>query len=63
MYIMKKILIILFKPKKLKDFKSPPLYLCNNQLDYVNNLNHTVLTCTVHNSGMILLKPFWKNYL
>ena len=23
-------------------------------------LNHTVLTCTVHNSGMILLKPLWK---
>ena len=23
-------------------------------------LNHTVLTYTVHNSGMILLKPLWK---
>jgi len=28
---------MLFKPKKLK---SPPLYLCNNQLDYVNNCRY-----------------------
>ena len=100
-YNSQKNLTMLFKPKKLK---SLPLYLCNNQLDYVDNcryldikietyscksnmkkqlcpfyakvliriffifilmmssciyLNHTVLICTVHNCGMILLQPLW----
>ena len=32
-YNSKKNLTMLFKPKKLKDLKSPPLYLCNNQLE------------------------------
>ena len=39
-YNSKKSLTMLFKPKKLKDLKSPPLYLGNNQLDYVNNCTY-----------------------
>jgi len=39
-YNSKKGLTMLFKPKKLKEFKYPPLYLCNNQLDYVNNCTY-----------------------
>jgi len=39
-YNCKKCLTMLFKPKKLNDLKSPPLYLCNNQLDYVNNCRY-----------------------
>ena len=31
---------MLLKPKKLNDLKSLPLYLCNNQLDYVNNCRY-----------------------
>ena len=31
---------IIYNSKKLKDLKSPPLYLCNNQLDYVNNCRY-----------------------
>ena len=31
---------MLLKPKKLKDLKSPPLYLCNNQLDFVDNCRY-----------------------
>ena len=33
-------MIILLKHKKLKDRKSPPLYLYNIQLDYVNNCRY-----------------------
>ena len=31
---------MLFKPKKLKDYKSSPLYLRNNQLHYINNCRY-----------------------
>ena len=31
---------MLFKPKKYKDRKSPPLYLCTNQLVYVDNCRY-----------------------
>ena len=32
----KKSLTMLFKPKTLKDLKSPPLYLCNNKTMLIN---------------------------
>ena len=36
-YNSKKSLTKLFKHKKLNDLESPPLYVCNNNLDYVDN--------------------------
>jgi len=39
-YDSKKSLTMLLKPKKLKDLKSPSLYVCNNQLDYINNCRY-----------------------
>ena len=39
-YNSKKCLTILFKPKKLKDLISLPLYLCNNRLEYVNDCKY-----------------------
>jgi len=40
MYNSKKSLAMLLKPKKLKDLKSPQLYLHNNQLDYVDTCRY-----------------------
>ena len=40
MYDNKKRLTMLFKPKKLKYIKSTQLYLCNNQLGYVDKCRY-----------------------
>ena len=37
---IKKSWTLLFKPKKLKGLKYPTLYLCNNQLDCVDNFGY-----------------------
>ena len=66
MFNIKKGLTSLFKPTELKDIKSMPMQVCwLENLVFVlmmsrcAYLKHIVLTCTVHNSGMILLKSLW----
>jgi len=63
-YISKKSLTMLLKPKKLEDLKSLPLYLCNNQLDYVNNCRYLgvkIETCSCKSDMRRQLCKFYSN--
>jgi len=62
LYDSKNSLTKLFKPKKLKYFNSPPLYLRNNQLDYIDNCRYLGIKIEIYSCKSDIRRQFCKFY-
>jgi len=54
---------MLFKPKKYKDRKSPPLYLCTNQLVYVDNCRYLGIKIETYSCKSDIKRQLRKFYV